>query len=234
MEVGGDPSSLAHVNAEWGSLANVVALADQYEFRLTLEFNPQWAQALTLASGAQRLATLRNWEARGHEIAVHHHGPSHVDWNGYTDAPGMAADSRYRGTIAQMMALLSRLPASGRLCTGGMTDESTDWPASVPYDTTGGLTASTLLGMPTAATHRGIAVTQLSYASFAAANRESTDLDDVRSVLASGQSDAILGIVFHPHDYRADPAAIATLFEHLRGQGVTVATVATWLAGRGC
>ncbi|MEW6405373.1 MAG: hypothetical protein AB1649_26580 [Chloroflexota bacterium] len=137
------------VAEEWYMLEAFGEMADEYGHKLTLEFQPQWAEYALQNPTA--LAQIRSWEADGHEIAVHHHGVSHVAWDGYTNVPGYENHPKYRGTMDDAMALLEQLPASGEIQTGGMSDELDDWPLTLIYATgTLGMSGGGLLSTPQA------------------------------------------------------------------------------------
>jgi len=174
-----------------------VALADQYGHKLTLEFQPQWAEyALTHPNA---LAQLRSWEANGHEIAVHHHGVSHPAWDGYTNAPGYQNRPEYRGTMENAMALLNQLTANGPPLTGDMTDEETNWPPTLIYATGGlGMQGGSLTSTPTTVTYHGVTATQVSNRSFVLDKGLDATLEELQAAVQAAAPGKIVGIVTHP------------------------------------
>ena len=94
----------------WQTLIELVNSADKYNQKLTLQFNPNWATYIL--QDRSKIDLLRSWEENGHEIALHHHGPTHTDWNGYTNNQKYINNPKYKGTIAEMMSLVTQLPAS--------------------------------------------------------------------------------------------------------------------------
>ena len=122
----------------WPRLSSVISEADKHGLKLTLEFNPSWANFIL--EDNSRLQTLRSWEANGHEIALHHHGPYYEDgWNGYTNDPNYWDDLKFKGSIEDMMEIMEQLPLNGKILTAGIgKNTQTDWPEGVIFDATGG------------------------------------------------------------------------------------------------
>ncbi len=71
---------------------------------------------------------------QGHEIGLHHHGYDHGDWNGYTNRRGKELDSRYRGSVRDMMRFMNEL-VQNQILSGTSTDEGYDYPQGIKYDT---------------------------------------------------------------------------------------------------
>ena len=44
FEVGGNTRNLEHQRSHWPTAVNLEKLADQYNAKLSLQFNPQWAE----------------------------------------------------------------------------------------------------------------------------------------------------------------------------------------------
>ncbi len=108
----------------WDSLVEFVELADSYNAKLTIEANPQWLEFF--AADSNRLSTVKEWSKNGHELAFQHHGADHIDWNGFTNRPDKEMDSRYRGTIEDMLEILSSFGISMK--TLSMSDHKQDFP----------------------------------------------------------------------------------------------------------
>jgi len=198
-------------------------LADKYNHKLTLEFNPNWATYILQDSS--KLNLLRSWEQNGHEIALHHHGPTHPDWNGYTNREDKKSDPKYKGTIEDMMKLINQLPASGKVLTAGATDETTDWAQGVIYDTNGGTSKNDLLSTPQIVSWNGFQVTQLKYRMYAVGIPTDADLNEIESAYSSAKNGEIIGIVFHVHDYDKRKSEITALFESLKNNNLKVKAV---------
>ena len=227
LEPGIDSHSTAYPETYWPDLVKLVALADAYDIKLTLEFNPQWATYILADS--EKLALVRSWEAEGHELAVHHHGPHHGEsWNGYTHEQEYISDPQYVGTITTMMDLLNQLPVSGKMVTGGISvdeDKDADWPEGIIYGTDGGINGvDDLLSIPSLEEYNGHSIMSLSHAQYAT-GKLGISLEDIQSGLDSAQEGQVLGIVFHDKNYAADPGDIRSLFELLEDNNVSVQTV---------
>ena len=69
----------------------LVQKANDYGFRLTLAFNPQWAEYVLLDNTKVNL--VKQWQENGHEVAFHHHSVNHPDWNGYSNDPNAINNS---------------------------------------------------------------------------------------------------------------------------------------------
>jgi hypothetical protein len=138
----------------------------------------------------------------------------------------MKSDSRYRGTVADMMRIIRRLPIDGVIATAGATDEETDWPFGVPFDTNGGPNLTDLLSVPTKIDlkSRGLTVTQVKYRMYAVATAQAAPLSEIEAAYDSS-GNQIMGIVFHVHDYADRKQAIDELFDSLRDNGVRIRSV---------
>jgi hypothetical protein len=224
------PRETTHPQRTWPTLLKLVSAADRDGVRLTLQFNPQWATYVL--EDAARLAQVRAWEKKGHEIALHHHGPTHGDWNGYTNRVDKKSDPGYIGDVDQMMALVGKLPAAGKILSGGITDEATDWPSEVIYDTSGGVNESDLLSTPRRVVFNGTPVNQITYRMYATANQQAADLDEIEAGYLAGTANTIMGLVFHAADYSVRGDKIDRLFRSLAENKIATATVQRILEGR--
>lgn len=135
FEVGGDTKSLEYQESFWPTAINLIELSDKYDAKLTLQFNPQWAEYIMKNKINYNL--LKKWQKCGHEVALHHHGYDHGDWNGYTNRSGKENDSRFRGGVTDMMELMKQFAHPYQLMTGTITDEDFDYPQGIEYDTEG-------------------------------------------------------------------------------------------------
>lgn len=227
LEPGVDPRTTIYQDKYWSSLVDLVALADTYNLKLTLEFTPQWASYVLADSS--KLTLVRSWEAEGHEIAVHHHGPHYAStWDGYTNQVDYVSDPDYIGSISDMMALINQLPSSGQVLTGGISDDndrSPDWPDGVIYSSEGGINGvDDLLGVPTSEDYGGHSVTQLSYAQYTT-GALAVSLEDVQYALHTAQDGQVLGIVFHEFNYAEHPDDIEALFKLFQKDHISEKTV---------
>lgn len=71
-------------NSTFEYLKDLIADADQYRIKLTLQFTPSWAKLIL--NDPVKIEHLRKWQENGHEVAAHHHGAHHgLDADGYTN-----------------------------------------------------------------------------------------------------------------------------------------------------
>jgi len=233
MEVGGTPKTLDYQANMWPTLIRLVQAADNHSIKLTLQFNPQWASYIV--ADDMRLKILRTWGRNGHEIALHHHGPGHSDWNGYTNKEDMKSHSDYIGDIREMMAIVRRMSYTGKILTGGITNEDTDWPYGVKYDTNGGKSPDSLFSTPENKVFNGRKVIQLEYRAYCTTIKGDADFDEIQSACSSFDETKVMGIVFHCHDYSKKNQrylGIDRLFSFLSRQNIKVRAVKDILFSR--
>ncbi|MDQ7029802.1 MAG: hypothetical protein Q9O62_08510 [Ardenticatenia bacterium] len=198
-------SDTPRITTLWPKLMAFMVLADQYSAKVSLQFSEPWAQYVFdngLAS------TVLAWEANGHEIALHHHGPTHKFFDGYTNRPDLirtdgwyATPGVYKGDMAALMALLDPL-AVNPIVSAGMSDAETDWPEGVLYYATkaGEENAKTdLVSVPIQATYNGSTVTKVTNAGYAIDHLgdAAVTLADIESALQGATADQVLGIVIN-------------------------------------
>ncbi len=226
-------SRMNRVNTLWPLLERFMALADQYGVKVTLQFSAPWAEYVYQNN---LLDTVRAWEANGHEIALHHHGPTHKFFDGYTDDPTAvradgwyATEGMYLGSMDDLMTFLAPLSQQG-MTSAGMSDEATDWPAGVLYFATdSGETPSAddLLSTPVEVTHNGYPAVEIYNAGYLIEHfgNAAVDLDDVETALQTAASGEYLGLVFNDETFEKDFNQIEPLFQLLQQYGVTIETV---------
>lgn len=236
LEVPQNPRAVA---IRWPALERFIELADEYGVKVTLQFSWPWAEYVY---GNGLLPTVHAWEANGHEIAIHHHGPSHTFFDGYTDAPELigstpyATSAQYRGTMSDLMEFLGPLSQRG-ITSAGMSDEETDWPAGVLYlatDSGDSPSKDDLLSRPVERVYNGQRVIEVYNAGYEIDHlgEEKATLADVAAAIDAAAPDQYLGIVFNDETITKDFDLIEPLFELLRERGVQVRTVSELLGGR--
>ncbi len=220
MEIEKDITGFSYQEKYWPVLVDLVALADQYNIKLTLKFIPQWAGYIIIDD--KRLSLVRTWEANGHELAVHHHGPSHVHWDGYTDNPNWKDDRRYLGSIDDMMKLLNQLPVSGQMLTSGQTDEDTDWPDHIIYETEAVPgQGCCLLSSPQRRDNGILLLYTMPYKIDKSGEVSLEDIEDAISTIKDGQ---YLGITLTDAGFAAHESDVEKLFILLDSHNVDVQT----------
>ncbi len=224
-----------HMEQTWPRVVELVALADRYGFKLTLQFSPQWAQYVY---ETDQLATVHGWEQNGHEIALHHHGPSHKYFDGYTNDPSLLQPlewygdpqgyrAQYLGDIAALMDFMAPLSQRG-IVTVSMTDEEADWPDGALYNTDGQPhRIDGLLSVPEHVTYRGQDVLQVYNVGYAIARlgEDAVTLAGVEDGLQRATPDQIMGLVINDDTLQDQPEALEALFELLTRYGVGIRTV---------
>ncbi len=219
---------------QWPNAVGLVGMADRYGAKLTLMFNPQWAEHLLARE--DRLKAVRAWQKNGHEIAVHYHNVFHGDWNGYTNRKDekYVRDPRYRGTVKEMMDLLSRLAGPERpltMCMGpdalwdsldAVEIDGPDYPEGVVYDVDGmnaGL--SPLLRTRFA----GREILHLKHRFFAPQAGRREHLEKLKEEFSRARSHEVVGAVTHEADFGRSPGFIEQWFRFCREKGAPIRTV---------
>lgn len=226
-EPGADAKSTLYAEQYWPALVQLVAAADDDGHRLNLLLNPQWATYI-LADNT-RLALLRAWEANGHEIGLHHHGPHMGAWDGYTDQGDFFNDPEFIGKIKNMMDLMKRLPASGTIRVAGIPDIDADleYPAGILYDVDGGWNGVIdLVSSPSKISWNNHVMTHLSHARYGKSTVGiNVSLEEIEQAIDSVSEGEIIGIVFHSFEYADNPEIFNILFAFLSAQGVQTKTI---------
>ncbi len=226
-EPGEVPLSTEYAAGNWPELTALVESADDHNMKLTLLFNPQWV--MYILEDSARLELVRKWEANGHELGLHHHGPVMNSWNGYTNQKKYFGSLKYVGKIREMMVLLNHLPASGQVKTACVNseDQEFDFPQGVIYATNGGSDKlGDLWSTPTKLTLNGQDVLYLTHARYAAQRSEvNIDLEEMAQLLDQNESDEVMGIVFHDFEYAENPKPFDALFELLDERGIHTSSV---------
>ena len=224
----------------WPKLEQFMALADQYGVKVTLQFSWPWAEYV-YKSGL--LETVQAWEANGHEIALHHHGPTHKFFDGYTNDPEAirtdgwyATDYGYLGDMDALMEFMAPLSQQG-ITSAGMSDEATDWPAGVLYfatDSGASPSKDDLLSTPVEKVHNGFPVVEIYNAGYEISHlgAEAVTLADVERALQTAAADEYLGLVFNDETIEQDFFQIEPLFQLFQQYGVQVETVSALMVAR--
>lgn len=217
----------------WEALCRFVAMADAYEAKLTLMFNPQWAEFIV--ADDVKFSRVKSWQQHRHEVAVHYHNVVHGDWNGYTNRKhdNYARTSRYRGTVPEMMKLLQQLATPDTMLTMCMGPDARwdslreveidepDYPDGILYDVDGmdvGLT-------PLMRTQfKGRDLFHLKH-HFFAPGRRAGHLDQIKAEFRRAKPDEVLGVVTHEADFARSPAFIEQWFRFCRENKASIRTV---------
>jgi hypothetical protein len=226
LEPGEDATTTAYPEQYWPTLVSLVEKANEYNIKLTLLFNPQWGTYIL--QDPEKLELLRFWEANGHEIGVHHHGPSYgKNWDGYTNQQQYKSDPEYLGDMDDFMNLMNQLPASGKVLTGGIAaeeDKPYDWPEGIIYSTEG-VSFEDLINQPAEIEVNNHKATQLTHAAYYAVGKQDVTLKQIASATESSSSGDVMGIVFHERNYGQHKKEIEDLFKYFQENNIQVKAV---------
>lgn len=209
FEVGGHTRNLAYQRKYWPETVELIKMANQYNAKLTLQFNPQWAEYI-LKDG-NKFNLIKEWQKQDHEIALHHHGCDHGDWNGYTNRDKMHADPKFIGPVKDMMKLMRRLAYPGRILCGTVTDEKFDYPRGIKYDTEG-IKIFHARTKPKSVLLHDQKVTQ---AGMAFLSREE-DIEKFKNEYLKSNDEEIFGVTTHEKDFAKNPALIEKWFHFIK------------------
>lgn len=218
FEVGGHTGNLEYQKTLWPTATNLIKLADQYKAKLTLQFNPQWAEYIL--KDKNKFNLLKEWQEQGHEVGLHHHGYDHGDWNGYSNRLEAENDPRFRGRVKDMMDLMKQLAHPYQPLSGTITDEEFDYPEDIKYDTEG-IQIFHARTKPKNVTLRGKEVIQMGMAFLS----HGGDMEGFRYEYIRAKGDEVFGIVTHEIDFTEDPEVIEEWFKFLELRGGKVQTV---------
>jgi hypothetical protein len=218
FEVGGNADSFKYQEEYWPHAVNLIKLSDMYDDKLTLQFNPQWSEFILEDNDKYYL--LKEWQKNGHEVALHHHGYDHMDWNGYTNRPDKKDEPAYRGNIEEMMGLMRRLAYPDPLISGTITDEHFDYPEGIQYDTEGIKTdhartkpRRVVLGK------KEVVQVGMSYLPYDA------DIERYKRAFIGAENDEIFGLVTHEFDFSKNPDIIEEWYKFIKVQKQKIRTV---------
>jgi len=143
------------IEGEYNVLKNMVSKANEYNIKLTLMFTAQWVDYIS--ESQDRMESIEAWRKQGHEIASHHHGIHHENWDGYTSYPEVEAiaerikiiaegkadasirePEKYLGTLEDFIGVLKKInPNIHSGCESESTDKN-EMPDEVVYSTCSG------------------------------------------------------------------------------------------------
>lgn len=246
LEPGGaTPGGVSWQEYYWPYVMQIVALADNYNAKLTLHMSPQYAEYVL--QDAARINIVRGWQKNGHEIGLHHHLPKHQGvWDGYTDNVELVGKKiknvEYRGSLENMMALVREVaaPESVLSASVGPLEEYqdidsptfTEWPLGIRYHAFGVIDGS--VSRPVENIIRGsrVKVVLHHYLYFGSSPQQPLgQLPAVQSQFLGAKSDEIVGVNLHDLDYPKDSGAIMrSWLEFLKGKNCSVRTLSDILS----
>ena len=218
----------------------LVQKADDYDFHLTLEFNPQWAEYILLDNS--KLNIVKQWLERGHEIAFHHHSLNHPDWNGYSNDPGAVGNPvPFIGNVDVGLDFVRNLAAPENVTTAMIGGLPIDMPQSYEnasenliftsgnqyssFEQYGNLRSLKPYKIIknngaeiTFATHRQLTTISDDFTVEEALNIFKAEYNNI-------QDEEIFGLVFHCYDYLKAEDTYNNWFEFIKNNGDTIKTV---------
>ncbi len=201
-------STRQHIAQLWPQLERLIALADEHDEKLTLMFTAHWARYIL---DNDLLDEVHAWERAGHEIALHHHGPSHAFFDGYTNRPDLIQDPSayrfpvtYQGTMDDLMHLVGPL-SEQIIVSAGMTDQEVDWHPQLRYQATksdpeAGPSPDDLLSVPHRVKYNGLPAIEVFNTGYAIGRLEGSGavtLEDVERALEMATSEQVMGLVLN-------------------------------------
>lgn len=197
----------------WPSLVEMVSSAETRGHRLTLMFAPQWIEYI--GTDSARTDLFLSWSERGHELAVHHHGPANPDWDGFTDnAPMSIADSPdYRGTAEDMLAILEMLGTEMVSYNGS--------PDAMPQ----GMHTVAIGGQSESACFEDTFL-EINGASYFTRGFKSVEdehsVQDIEDGFAACPIGQTLGVSWHAAHYTTEPQMVERIFDAFAANGVAL------------
>ncbi len=218
----------------WQTVQSIVELSDEYEMKLSLHFSPSVAEFVT--SNAEALELVRDWEESGHEIAAHHHDPSHAEWDGYTNDASLIGTRGYEGTVDELMEIVTAITADGEILVGSGTKDAEEWPEGVIYGSAGGSPPSyeDLVGPPFQETMGETEVTFLTKAPFGvgmiSASRNAT-YEHIAEALEDMRDDEYLGLTLTDKTFNEETLAdLEQVYQLFVVEGIQTQTIENLLA----
>lgn len=224
FEVGGNTKNLEYQETYWPEVNNLIALSKPYKAGLTLQFNPQWVEYFL--KDKTKLELLKRWQQEGHELGLHHHGYDHGDWNGYTNREGKEDDPKFRGSIQDMMELVSQFVGADQLVSGTITDEKFDYPKDIKYDTEG-IRICHARSIPKQVTLGGN--NKIIQVGMALLSWEG-DIESFKREYEKAKRNEVFGVVTHEKDFAKNPVIIEEWLRFIKSEGAMITTVSQLIA----
>ena len=218
----------------------LVQKADDYDFHLTLEFNPQWAEYILLDTS--KINTAKQWKEMGHEIAFHHHSLSHPDWNGYSNNPDALGNPvPFLGNVDIGLNLVRNLAAPENVTTAMIGGLPIDMPQSYKNTSenlifTSGNQYSSFeqygqlrsLKPYRIIKNNGAKITYVTHRQLTTVLKDFTPeeaLNIYKAEYNSIQNEEVYGIVFHCYDYHEAEDTYNNWFEFIKNSGYSIKTI---------
>lgn len=214
-----DVSNLKYQETLWPTALQLVNLAEKYNVKLTLSFNPQWAEYILKDDG--KIKKVKEWQNYGHEISFHYHSFTQDDWCGFSDLSESENDPRYRGTFEQGLEFVKELAKPELLITG----------TKLQIHVGGGKNNSNdARQKPTTMKKWGKIVFSLSHGRLMVngdppAWQPVSLLSEFKDEYARIEYDEVFGVVVHCHDFYYRPDIVEEWFKFIQEQTDKIRTV---------
>jgi hypothetical protein len=207
----------------WQKITETIELAQEYNILLTVAWSPSWAQ--WFINNPEYLEEVLSWENLGHEFAIHHHGPSHAAWDGFTNRDSDKSRPGYKGDVEDMMNLLNQISNHQYTVYSG-TDEESDLPQGMLINSNGGSPPSPdeLLSTPQLETYGDTTLIRISKAPYNVGKGFDISLPEIFQTAPKQKSDQILGIVLNDDSSLQEQEKIESLFQALSNLDVQIVT----------
>jgi hypothetical protein len=228
----------------WPTVIKLVDKANEYGFKLTLAFTPQWGAFIAKDSACLNL--VRQWKAQGHEIGFQHHAVTHVDWDGYANIYSKGTDTvndaLYLGPVNDGLSYVATLASPDDIISSTT--------GSLPFDFPSLMTSPTLvygegnaedsyyeLGTPRSLVPvrsrpiigeipRDLIHLTIRVFSTVMHNMPVDDaLPKLQDQYRNMPEDEVFGIVWHEYDYYKREDAYIQWFEFIKANGNSVKTM---------
>ncbi len=189
-------------------LIQLVAMAERYGIPLTIQFAPQWVEAIM--RDEKKVQRVRQWQQWGHEIAAHHHSVFHLNWDGFTNYADsvihrLGKQDQYRGDMAAYWNIVEPIGGDSLLLTyggpGAMDpDSSVDWYLKFWYRTGGGRDLQRAFSAPRNVPMRRYLPCQVDYTFL----QTMEDVTTLETLYQNTTGKVVVGVTTHVFNFAAD------------------------------
>jgi len=214
--------NLDYQEALWPTAVELVDLANEYDFDLTLAFNPQWGEYIL--QDPEKISIVKEWQIQGHEIAFHHHAYTHKDWHGFSDRTDSEVldDPRYRGTLDTGVDFIRELAEPEDLITGSSLLIATGGGINNPSDAR---KKPVMREMPWGEVLYFSHARLMTYGELPDWLPVISLLPESMEEYVKTEEDEVFGMVIHCHDFYNDKTVLEDWFEFIESKGDKIQTV---------
>ncbi|HDH31283.1 MAG TPA: hypothetical protein ENH26_00735 [Candidatus Wolfebacteria bacterium] len=207
--------NLKYQEALWPATVKLLDLANQYDFDLTLAFNPQWAEYIL--QDKEKVAIVKEWQKQGHEIAFHHHAYTHNDWHGFSDRtePNVLNDPKYRGKLEEGIYFINEVAKPEEVITGSSLSIATGGGKDNPSDARKKLEIIKKWGKDVPYLSHGF------FDNFI----DNKLMEEFKQEYKKTENDEIFGVTTHAHNFYNRPEIMNEWFEFIKTEKDKIQTV---------